>query len=138
MTWAESSAVNFGNSVLGLRINRMATGMEVLCGIAGKVPVFGLLTEEGRKAKWHIDVRLSEEPHWGALGCAIGVKVVEQIPYITGVDQWIGMKDKKPDAVSIGKLKAMGSSTAASGAVGLYHVEKVTPEAIRPGKRSAG
>jgi hypothetical protein len=134
VTWAESSAVNFGNSVLGLRINRMATGMEVLCGIAGKVPVFGVLTEEGRKAKWHIDVRLSEEPHWGALGCAIGVKVVEQIPYITGVDQWIGMKDKKPDAVSIGKLKAMGSSTAASGAVGLYHVENVTPEAIDQGR----
>ena len=134
VTWAESSAVNFGNSVLGLRINRMATGMEVLCGIAGKVPVFGVLTEEGRKAKWHIDVRLSEEPHWGALGGAIGVKVVEQIPYITGVDQWVGMKDGKPDAVAVGKLKAMGSSTASSGAVGLYHVEKVTPEAIEHGR----
>ena len=134
VTWAESSAVNFGNSVLGLRINRMATGMEVLCGIVGKVPVFGVLTEEGRKAKWHIDVKLSKEPHWGALGEAIGVKVVEQIPYITGVDQWVGMKDGKPDGVAIGKLKAMGSSTAAAGAVGLYHVEKVTPEAIEHGR----
>ena len=57
VTWAESSAVNYGNSVLGLRINRMATGMEILCGIAGKVPVFGVLTDEGRKAKWHIDVQ---------------------------------------------------------------------------------
>ena len=44
VSWAESSAVNYGNSVLGLRINRMATGMEVLCAIAGKVPVFGVLT----------------------------------------------------------------------------------------------
>ena len=40
VTWAESSAVNYGNSVLGLRVNRMATGMEILCAIAGKVPVF--------------------------------------------------------------------------------------------------
>jgi len=134
VTWAESSAVNYGNSVLGLRINRMATGMEVLCAIAGKVPVFGVLTDDGRKAKWHIDVKLSKEPHWGALGGAIGTKVVEQVPYITGVDQWIGMKDGKPDLVAMGKLKAFGSSTASSGAVGLYHLENVTPEAIEQGR----
>jgi len=129
VSWAESSAVNYGNSVLGMRINRMATGMDVLCAIAGKVPVFGVLTDEGRKAKWHIDIKLSKEPHWGALGGAIGTKVVEQIPYVTGVDQWIGMADGKPDLVSMGKLKAFGSSTASSGAVGLYHLENVTPEA---------
>jgi predicted aconitase len=135
VTWAESSAVNYGNSVLGVRVNRMATGMEILCGIAGKVPVFGVLTDEGRRAKWHIDVRLSKEPHWGALGGAIGTKVVEQVPYITGVDQWIGMENGKPDLVAMGKLKAMGSSTASSGAVGLYHVENVTPEAIEQGRK---
>jgi predicted aconitase len=135
VSWAESSAVNYGNSVLGMRINRMATGMEVLCAIAGKVPVFGVLTDEGRKAKWHIDVKLSKEPHWGALGGAIGTKVVEQIPYVTGVDQWIGMADGKPDLVSMGKLKAFGSSTASSGAVGLYHLENVTPEAQEQGRK---
>jgi predicted aconitase len=135
VSWAESSAVNYGNSVLGMRINRMATGMDVLCAIAGKVPVFGVLTDEGRKAKWHIDVKLSKEPHWGALGGAVGTKVVEQVPYITGVDQWIGMKDGKPDLVAMGKLKAFGSSTASSGAVGLYHLEKVTPEAQEKGRK---
>jgi len=134
VTWAESSAVNYGNSVLGVRVNRMATGMEILCAIAGKVPVFGVLNDQGRKAKWHIEVKLSEEPHWGALGGAIGTKVVEQIPYITGVDQWIGMKDGKPDLIAMGKLKAMGSATASSGAVGLYHMENVTPEAIEQGR----
>jgi predicted aconitase len=126
--------VNYGNSVLAMRINRMATGMEVLCAIAGKVPVFGVLTDEGRKAKWHIDVRLSKEPHFGALGGAVGTKVVEQIPYISGIDQWIPMEDGKPDLVAMGKLKAFGSSTASSGAVGLYHMEKVTPEAQAQGR----
>jgi predicted aconitase len=135
VSWAESSAVNYGNSVLGMRINRMATGMEVLCAIAGKIPVFGVLTNEGRKAKWHIEVKLSKEPHWGALGGAVGTKVVEQIPYITGIEKWIGMKDGKPDLVAMGKLKAFGSSTASSGAVGLYHVEKVTPEAQKQGRK---
>ena len=133
--WAESSAVNYGNSVLGLRINRMATGMEVLCAIAGKVPVFGVLTDEGRKAKWHIDVRLSKEPHWGALGGAVGTKVVEQIPYITGVDQWLNLKETGGvDGTTMGKLKAFGSATASSGAVGLYHMENITPEAIAHGR----
>ena len=133
VTWAESSAVNYGNSVLGVRVNRMATGMEMLCAIAGKVPVFGVLTDEGRKAKWRIEVKLSKEPHWGALGGAVGTKVVEQIPYITGIDQWIGMEDGKPDKVATGKLKAFGSATASSGAVGLYHMENITPEAIEHG-----
>jgi predicted aconitase len=109
--------------------------MEILCAIAGKVPVFGLLTDEGRKAKWHVDVRLSEEPHWGVLGTALGYKVVDQIPYITGIDKWIGMKDGKPDPVAVGKLKGMGSTSSASGAVGLYHVENVTPEAIEQGRQ---
>jgi predicted aconitase len=135
VSWAESSAVNYGNSVLGMRINRMATGMEVLCAIAGKVPVFGVLTDEGRKAKWHIDVRLSKEPHWGALGGAVGTKVVEQIPYVTGVDQWLTLKeDGSVDGTTMGKLKAFGSATASSGAVGLYHMENITPEAIANGR----
>ena len=135
-SWAESSAVNYGNSVLGMRINRMATGFEVLCAIAGKIPVFGLLTDEGRKAKWHIDVRLSKEPHWGALGGAVGTKVVEQVPYVTGIDQWLTMKEDGSgvDGVTMGKLKAFGSATASSGAVGLYHVENITPEAREHGR----
>jgi hypothetical protein len=43
-------------------------------------------------------------------------------------------EEGKPDAVAVGKLKAMGSATASSGAVGLYHVENVTPEAIEQGR----
>jgi predicted aconitase len=35
----------------------------------------------------------------------------------------------------MGKLKAFGSSTASSGAVGLYHVENVTPEAKKQGRK---
>ena len=134
VTWAESSAVNYGNSVLGIRVNRMATGMEVLCAIAGKVPVFGLVTDEGRRAKWHIDVKVSDEPHWGILGTAIGYKVIDQIPYVTGIDKWIDMTDGEPAPSAVGKLKGMGSASAASGAVGLYHVENVTPEAIDQGR----
>jgi hypothetical protein len=131
VAWAESSAVNYGNSVLGLRCNRNATGMELLCALLGKAPYFGLMTDEGRQAKWLIDVKTSGEPDWGTLGAAIGMKVTEDVPYVVGIDKHLGGKltDK-----NMHKLKAMGSSTAANGAVGLYHVENITPDAIEKGR----
>jgi predicted aconitase len=125
VAWCESSAVNYGNSVLGIRTNRYGAGMEMVCALLGKAPVFGLMTDEGRKAKWLVDVKTTGEPDWGALGTAIGRKVVEDIPYIAGVDQYFG-GEVTPE--NMHKLKSMGSATAAAGAVGCYHVEGVTPE----------
>ena len=61
------------NSALGLRTNRNAGGMELLCGLLGKAPLFGLMTDEGRMANWLIDVKTSKEPDWGVLGTAIGL-----------------------------------------------------------------
>ncbi len=131
VAWAESSAVNFGNSVLGIRTNRNAGGMELLCALVGKAPYFGLMTDEGRMATWIIDVKTTKEPDWGVLGAAIGIKVVEDVPYVIGVDKYFGGEVTKEN---MHKLKAMGSSTAANGAVGLYHVENVTPDAKKRGR----
>ena len=131
VAWAESSAVNFGNSVLGVRTNRNAGGMELLCALIGKAPYFGLMTDEGRMAKWLIDVQTSGEPDWGVLGAAIGIKVVEDVPYITGIDKYFGGEVTKEN---MHLLKSMGSSTAANGAVGLYHVENLTPDAKKKGR----
>jgi hypothetical protein len=89
------------------------------------------MTDEGRKAKWLIDVKTSTEPDWGALGTAIGRKCVEDIPFIAGVADYIG-SEVNPE--NMHKLKAMGSATAAAGAVGCYHVEGVTPEPKEKGR----
>jgi len=131
VAWAESSAVNFGNSVLGVRTNRNAGGMELLCALVGKAPYFGLMTDEGRMAKWLIDVQTTKEPDWGVLGAAIGIKVTEDVPYIVGIDKYFG---GKISGDNLHLLKAMGSSTAANGAVGLYHVENLTPDAKQKGR----
>jgi predicted aconitase len=131
VAWAESSAVNYGNSVLGLRTARNAGGMEVLCAMIGKAPYFGLMTDEGRVATWVIDVKTTKEPDWGLLGAAIGIKVVEDVPYVVGVEKYFGGEITDEN---MHKLKAMGSSTAANGAVGLYHVEGVTPDAKDRGR----
>ncbi len=131
VAWAESSAVNYGNSALGLRTNRNASGMELLCALLGKAPLFGLMTDEGRMSSWLVDVKTTEEPDWGVLGTAIGLKVVDANPFITGIDKYIG-KEITNDNMHL--LKKMGSATAAAGAVGLYHVENLTPDAKQKGR----
>jgi predicted aconitase len=132
VAWAESSAVNYGNSVLGIRTNRNGAGMDLIQAMLGKAPLFGLMTDEGRKAKWLIDVKTSKEPDWGAVGTAIGRKCVEDVPYVTGLDKYFEGGKVTPDNLHL--LKAMGSATASSGAVGLYHVEGVTPDAKELGR----
>ena len=132
VAWCESSAVNYGNSVLGIRTNRYGAGMEMICAMLGKAPLFGLMTDEGRKAKWLIEVKTTNEPDWGVLGTAIGRKCVEDIPYVAGVDRYFGGEVTNDN---MHKLKYMGSATASSGAVGLYHVEGVTPEPKEKGRK---
>jgi predicted aconitase len=132
VAWAESSAVNYGNSVLGIRTNRNGAGIDLICAMLGKAPLFGLMTDEGRKAKWLIEVKTSREPDWGTLGTAIGRKCVEDVPYVAGIDKYFEGGKVTPD--NLHKLKAMGSATASSGAVGLYHVEGVTPEPKAKGR----
>lgn len=131
VAWAESSAVNYGNSALGLRTNRNASGMELLCALLGKAPLFGLMTDEGRMSSWLVDVKTTEEPDLGVLGTAIGLKVVDANPFIAGLSQYLG-KEVTNDNMHL--LKKMGSATAAAGAVGLYHVEDLTPDAKQKGR----
>ncbi len=133
VAWCESSAVNYGNSVLGIRTNRYGAGMEMVCAMLGKAPVFGLMTDEGRMAKWLVDVKTSKKPDWGVLGTAIGRKVVEDVPFIAGIDKYF--EGGKVTSENMHLLKAMGSATAAAGAVGLYHVEGVTPEPKEKGRK---
>lgn len=131
LSWAESSAVVFANSVIGARTNRNSGIIELLCGIVGKVPEFGLLTDEGRRAKWVIDLRTSKLPNAQVLGSAIGMKVVEDVPYIIGLDKFLG---RHMNNNTMDYLKDMGAASASNGAVGLYHVENITPEAIENGR----
>lgn len=131
ISWAESSAVNYANSVLGARCNRNSGMIDIFGSIVGYVPKFGLLTDEGRKAKWKIIVNTKEKPLPQILGSAIGIKVMEDVPYIVGLDKWIGTQ---LDDSCKAYLKDFGAATASNGAVGLYHVENVTPEARELGE----
>ena len=131
LSWAESSAVVYANSVLGARCNRNSGIMDIMGSIAGYVPNFGLLTDEGRKATWVIKVETTKKPEAQLLGSAIGMKVMEDVPYITGLDKWLG-SELNDEACAY--LKDFGAATASNGAVGLYHVAGLTPEAVEQGE----
>ena len=131
LSWSESSAVVYANSVLGARCNRNSGIIDIMGSIVGYVPYFGLLTDEGRKADWIVRIETTGKPEAQLLGSAIGMKVMEDVPYVVGLDRWLG--DELNEEICT-YLKDFGAATASNGAVGLYHIDKLTPEARKQGR----
>ena len=131
LSWAESSAVVYANSVLGARCNRNSGIIDLFGSVVGMVPYFGLLTDEGRKATWVVKIETTKKPEAQLLGSAIGMKVMEDVPYVIGLDKWLGTE--LTDAACT-YLKDFGAATASNGAVGLYHIANLTPEAVEQGE----
>jgi len=120
IAWSESSAVSFSNSVIGARTNREGGPSALAAAICGVTPNYGLHLWENRQpsVKINVDVDLDFNSDFGALGWYVGKQVKNKKPYFTGI------KNANTD-----QLKALGAAMAASGAVALYHVEGLTPEA---------
>ena len=130
LSWAESSAVAYANSVIGARCNRNSGIIEMMGSIAGFVPYFGLLTDEGRKATWVVEVKCKKKPEAQILGSAIGMKVMEDVPYVKGMNEWLGTELTDDNKAY---LKDFGAACASNGAVGLFHIAGLTPEAVEMG-----
>jgi hypothetical protein len=120
IAWSESSAIAFSNSVIGARTNREGGPSALAAALCGVTPNYGLHLDENRKPQIQVEVdaKLEDSADFGALGCFVGRQVKNRIPYFKGI------KDADTD-----QLKALGAAMAASGAVALYHVEDLTPEA---------
>ena len=131
LSWSESSAVVYANSVLGARCNRNSGIIDLMGSVVGYVPRFGLLTDEGRKATWIVKIETNKKPEAQLLGSAIGMKVMEDVPYVVGLDKWLGTE---LDDAACTYLKDFGAATASNGAVGLYHIANLTPEAKAQGE----
>jgi predicted aconitase len=125
VAWGESNAVAFCNSVLGARTNRYGDFLDIACAIAGRAPDVGLHRPENRIARLVFDVTalspafLQSEIAWPILGTLYGRETGSTVGVVLGVSAHPG-----EDA-----LKAFGAAAASSGAVGLFHVAGVTPEA---------
>jgi predicted aconitase len=123
LAWSESSAVSYANSVIGARTNREGGPGALAAALVGKTPCYGFHLRQNRKPQIVIDVR-ADTRDWtiadfGALGYHTGKLVGNRIPYFTGI---------RPDK---DQLKGLGAAMAATGAVALYHVAGVTPEAVK-------
>jgi len=127
VAWAESSAVSYANSVLGARTNREGGPSAMAAAIVGRTAAYGLHLDEARRASLKVELRCPVDTlsDVGALGYLVGKRAQNRIPFFQG---------SKPGLVprSSTELKALGAAMAASGAVALYHVEGVTPEADDP------
>ncbi len=125
VAWGESNAVVFANTVLGARTNRYGDFMDICCALVGRAPRTGLHLGERRRATVVVDTgslnpALKErDVFYPVLGTWLGAAVGERVAVVTGL----------PASVTEDQLKAMGAASASSGAVGLFHVEGVTPEA---------
>ena len=125
VAWGESNAVAFANSVLGARTNRYGDFMDICCAITGRAPRTGLHLDEHRRATVVVDTGeivaglKRRDVFYPVLGTWLGATVGDRVAVVTGL----------PATVSEDQLKAMGAAAASSGAVGLFHVEGVTPEA---------
>ncbi len=123
LAWSESSAVCYANSVIGARTNREGGPGALAAALVGKTPCYGFHLDEKRKPQVVIRVQ-ADTRDWtiadfGALGYHVGKLVGNRIPFFSGLE-----------AAGRDQLKGLGAALAATGAVALYHVEGVTPEAL--------
>ena len=120
IAWSESSAVSFANSVIGARTNREGGPSALAAAITGYTPYYGLHLDENRQPNVVVEVKaeLKNSTDFAAMGYFVGREVKKGIPYYRGI------RDADVD-----DLKELGAAMAASGAVALYHVEGITPEA---------
>jgi hypothetical protein len=120
IAWSESSAVSFANSVIGARTNREGGPSALAAALCGVTPNYGLHLDEKRKPNFLVKVgaEIKDAADFGALGYHVGKIVKDGIPYFNGIKH-----------ADVDQLKALGAAMAASGAVALYHVEGITPEA---------
>jgi predicted aconitase len=120
LAWSESSAVSFSNSVLGARTNREGGPSALAAALCGVTPRYGLHLEENRRPTLIVEVEgeLRGPSDFSALGYWVGREAGGEVPYFRGI-RGAGTEE----------LKALGAAMAASGAVALFHVEGITPEA---------
>jgi hypothetical protein len=128
LAWSESACAVYANSVLAARTNRNAAIIDLLSNIVGKTPYTGLITDQGRRATWLVELETERLPNAHLLGAAIGSKVQTGVPYIVGLDRFLGVGIRDDN---IDYLQEMGAIIATYSAVDLYHVENITPEAMQ-------
>ena len=121
ISFSESSATPYVNSVWGAHTNREAAQSALCAAVVGKVPEYGLLLPENRKAtaKVIVEAELSDDFDYELLGWAVPKKISYQIPVFVGI----------PNGVTPEALMNLGAQLNTAGAVPMFHIPGLTPEA---------
>jgi hypothetical protein len=125
IAWSESNAVAFANSVIGARTNRYGDYLDICCALTGRAPAAGLHLDEPRLATVVAEIESIppelplRDDFYPVLGYLLGWLVADEVPVVSGLDV-------QPTE---DQLKAMAAAVASSGAVAMFHVVGVTPEA---------
>jgi len=121
VAFSESSATPYVNSVLGARTNRESANSALTAAITGRVPVYGFLLDENRKGETlvRVEATLRDDFDYHLLGYAAAKKMGFGVPVFTGMPL-----DPSPE-----ELTAFGAQLNTGGAVSMYHIVGVTPEA---------
>jgi len=138
LAWAESSAVVFANAVLGARTNREGGPSALAAAIVGRTACYGYHLDEGRRATHVVEVTcpLRSVADFGALGQIVGRQVGGGVPYFADLARWLPPlpRDITRGGEAVDRLKTLGASLAAYGAVALFHIAGYTPEAADAGE----
>lgn len=123
-SWTGSSGVVFANSVLGARGNMDGAVTNYCVAITGRVPEYGMLLDENRKGQVlvdcsGIDFSTFTDADYGALAFHVGKVVGNEIPVFVGL----------PKKMTLEQLRAIASPLHVSGAVPMFHLAGLTPEA---------
>lgn len=118
ISWSESSAVCFSNSVIGARTNKEGGPSALAAAITGRTPYYGLHLDENRMPKVLVEVpQVMGEDYFGALALAIGKQTKERIPLIRGIKN-----------ASLEELKSFSASFPTYSGAAMFHMEGITPE----------
>jgi predicted aconitase len=119
VAWAESSAVVFANSVLGVRSNKITSGMDVSCAILGLTPRFGMLNDENRVAKVGFRLNLGglSDLDYRSVGFFVGRNSGARVPALLGL----------PSGVTSDQVKHLAAAAAAAGPITMVHLPGLTP-----------
>jgi predicted aconitase len=122
VAFSESSASPYVNSVLGARTNRESSISALCAAVTGRVPEYGYLLDENRRGEVLVEVEaeVTDDFDWALLGYAYPQKYKgPEVPVFTGI-----RSRPTPEG-----FVQFGAELATSGAVAMYHVAGITPEA---------
>jgi predicted aconitase len=126
ISFAESNAAVFSNSLMGLRTNKESALSALASSVTGKAPLSDLRLEEGRNPKVGIkpDFKFESELDYGLLGYFAG-KMVK--------DSSVAFSIPKPSTI---EAKALSAGMGTSGSCGMFTLGEAK-EKISFGKKEA-